>query len=97
MMGKAPSGSFPDSVYASVSLSYVVSFILQMWDPTCVTNTSVVNLDTDFVCLRRGNFNVLEAEFLACFPGDGCLAGDGLQRSHGIVSKIAFGMVGAGS
>jgi hypothetical protein len=43
-----------------------------------VANASVVDLDTDFVSLRRSDLDVLNGEVLAGLPGDGGLAGDSL-------------------
>jgi hypothetical protein len=43
-----------------------------------VTDTSVVDLDADFVCARRKHLDILDAEGLASLPGDGSFAGDGL-------------------
>jgi hypothetical protein len=43
-----------------------------------VANTSVVDLDTDFVSLGRSDFDVLNRKVLAGLPGDGGLAGDSL-------------------
>jgi hypothetical protein len=39
-----------------------------------VANTSVVNFDSDFVSLWRGNFNCLDAQILAGFPCHGRLS-----------------------
>jgi len=47
---------------------------------TCVADASVVDLDTDFMRLRRCNFDLLDREVLAGLPGNGGLAFDGLQR-----------------
>ena len=38
-----------------------------------MADTSVQNLNADFVGLRRSDFNVFEGEILACLPGDGAL------------------------
>ena len=44
----------------------------------CVADAGVVDLDSHLVGLGRGNLDILDAELLASFPGDSCLAGDGL-------------------
>ena len=46
---------------------------------TCMADTSVMNLDADFVGLGRSNLDILDAQRLASLPGDGGLAGDGLE------------------
>jgi hypothetical protein len=51
-----------------------------------VTNSGVVNLNTDFVSLGRRDLDVLDAERLASFPGDGGLAGNGLCDEQSIQS-----------
>ena len=47
---------------------------------TCVADTSVVDLDTDFMGLRRGDLDVLDGQLLAGLPGDGGLAGNSLKN-----------------
>jgi hypothetical protein len=44
-----------------------------------MANTSVINFDSDFVSLWRGNFNCLDAQILAGFPCHGRLSN--LSRS----------------
>jgi hypothetical protein len=41
---------------------------------TCVADSSVVNLDADFVGLWWGYFDVFDGEVLAGFPGDSSLS-----------------------
>lgn len=48
---------------------------------TCVANASVVNLDADLVGLGGSNLDVLNREALAGFPGNGSLAGNGLEST----------------
>lgn len=48
----------------------------------CVADTSVVDLDTDFVSLGRSDLNILNGEVLAGFPGNGGLASDGLVKEQ---------------
>jgi hypothetical protein len=47
----------------------------------CVANTSVVDLNSDLVGLRRSNLDILNGERLASLPGDGGLTGNGLAMS----------------
>jgi hypothetical protein len=42
---------------------------------TSVADTSIVNLDADFVGLWWGYFNVFDREIFASFPGDSSLCG----------------------
>lgn len=44
-----------------------------------MADTGVVNLDADLVGSGRANLDILDAQRLAGFPGDGGLAGDGLE------------------
>jgi len=44
-----------------------------------MADTGVVDLNADLASLGGSNLNVLDAEVLACLPGDGGLAGDGLE------------------
>jgi hypothetical protein len=44
-----------------------------------VADTGVVDLDADLVGLGGSDLDVLDAEVLAGLPGDGGLAGDGLE------------------
>lgn len=48
----------------------------------CVANTSVVDLNSDFVGTRRKNLDILELQVLASSPGNGGLAGDGLSKAN---------------
>lgn len=48
----------------------------------CVADARVVDLDAHFMGLGRSNLDVLDAELLASFPGDSCLAGDGLSKGR---------------
>lgn len=50
-----------------------------------MADTSVVNLNTDFVGLRRCNLDLLNAQVFAGLPGDGGLALDGL-----FVTKVSL-------
>ncbi len=50
---------------------------------TCVANARVVDLDAHLVGARRENLDILVAELLARAPGDGGLAGDGLEERGG--------------
>lgn len=77
-MGKAPSGSLPESVYAS---SYVnISIFLIFRDGgatgwlTGVANTSMVNLNTHLVRLGRRNLHVLNGQKLVSSPSNGSLS-----------------------
>lgn len=38
-----------------------------------MADTSVHNLDADFMCFWRGNLDVLDGQVLASFPGNGTL------------------------
>lgn len=51
-----------------------------------MTDSSVVDLDTNFVGLGRRNLNLFDAQGLASLPGDGGLALDGLSDDNHIVS-----------
>lgn len=44
---------------------------------TCVANASVIDLDADFVCLGRGNFDVFKGQVLASFPRHSSLYREG--------------------
>lgn len=44
-----------------------------VWVLTCVANTSVVDLDTDFVGSWGSYFDVFDGEVLAGFPSNGSL------------------------
>lgn len=84
-MGKAPSGSLPERVYASVGdrkFSIVVSSSAQRGWPTCVANTSVVDLDADLVSLGRSYLDIFNGKVLAGLPSDGGFASDGLCGKH---------------
>jgi hypothetical protein len=45
-----------------------------------MTDSSVVDLNSDLVSLWGSDLDVLEAQFLSGLPSDGCLAGDGLSE-----------------
>ncbi len=45
----------------------------------CVADPGVVDLDADLVGLGRRYLYILNAQFLSGFPGNGSLAGDGLD------------------
>jgi hypothetical protein len=47
-----------------------------------VANTRVIDLNTNFVGLGRSDLNVFNAKLLSGLPGDGSLAGNGLQFSR---------------
>lgn len=47
-----------------------------------VADASVVDFDPDLMGLGRGDLDILDAELLAGFPGDSCLACDGLGRGE---------------
>lgn len=53
---------------------------------TCVTNSRVEDLYTNFVGFRGCYFDLLNAQGLASFPGDGGLALDGLSRHDRTIS-----------
>lgn len=53
-----------------------------------VANTSVVDLDTDFMGLRGFDFDGFDAERLAGLPGDGGFAGNGLGEDVSIRMKV---------
>jgi len=44
-----------------------------------MAHTSVHDLDADFMCFGRGNFDVFDGQVLASFPGNGTLARNGLS------------------
>lgn len=80
-MGKAPSGSFPERVYASVTRpesAWPSETHGQQCVLTRVADSGVVDLNSDLVCLGRGDLDVLDAQLLACFPCYGRLASNGL-------------------
>lgn len=52
-----------------------------------MADTSVVDLDADLVGLGRSNLDVLDAQRLAGLPGDGGLAGDGLENEKPISAQ----------
>jgi hypothetical protein len=80
MMGNAPSGSFPERVYASLGISLgpwrVFSKGTHVWQiPVLVVSlilvqrcrrgrNSLEDLDPDFIGFGRGNFDVLNDEGL---------------------------------
>lgn len=47
-----------------------------------VADTGVLDLNADLVGLGGSNLDILIAEWLASFPGDGSLASDGLKRDR---------------
>ena len=71
-MGKAPSGSFPESVYASGDL-LALDFDRGDYGLTCMTNARIVDFYPDFVGLRRLNLDVLNRKVFASFPSYGGL------------------------
>lgn len=54
-----------------------------------MADTSVVNLNTDFVGLRGCHLDLLNAQVLAGLPGDGGLALDGLFVTELALSRVA--------
>ena len=48
-------------------------------------NSSVVDLDSDFVSSGRGNLNIFKSEGLSSFPGNSSLAGDGLDKKSWLI------------
>jgi hypothetical protein len=58
-----------------------------------VADTGVVDLHAHFVGLGRSNFNVLDAQLLASFPGYGSFAGDGLRPLSSISMLLNYGGV----
>lgn len=50
---------------------------------TCMADPGVVDLDSDFMCLRRRNLDVLYAQLFAGFPCYGGLASDSLTMPAG--------------
>jgi hypothetical protein len=68
-----------------------------------MTNSGVVDLDSNFVGLWGRDLDILDAQFLASFPGHGGLAGNGLYtescqlcspltpRSRGVKLKRPWG------
>jgi len=82
-MGKAPSGSLPESVYASVHLRQflfcrsnssiyppMLFIIFLGYSLTCVTYAGIVDLNADLMCLRRRDLDVLDCKILASLPRD---------------------------
>lgn len=70
-MGKAPSGSLPESVYASTAPSSVNHsfFLAHHWGwHTGMANTRVVDLNSDFVGLWGCDLDGLDAQVLSCLP-----------------------------
>lgn len=68
MMGKAPSGSLPDSVYASVS-HFSAQLLSMNCSRTSMAHAGVVDLNANFVGLRRSDLYVFYREVFAGFPG----------------------------
>ena len=67
-MGKAPSGSFPESVYASgdiTSAKFMASGLLML---TRMADTCVVDFDSNFVRSRRFNLDIFDCKISASFP-----------------------------
>lgn len=56
--------------------------------------TGVVDFDPDLMGLGRGDLDILDAELLAGFPGDSCLAGDGLRARYVSLSSARKWMAG---
>lgn len=82
--GNAPSGSLPDSVYASGRHQHSgLGRRNGLVGLTRVANTREVNLDADLVRLGRGNLDVLDAQVLSGLPGHGGLASDWLRGVEG--------------
>jgi len=52
-----------------------------------MTNTSIVDLYTDFVCSRRTYFHIFNGEIFASFPSNSSFAGNGLVGD--LVSMVA--------
>ena len=74
-MGKAPSGSFPESVYASAGDKLAINAFRKLFTSspckrTGVADTCVVDLDADLALLRGLDLNLLDAQVLAGLPGD---------------------------
>jgi hypothetical protein len=67
-MGKAPSGSFPESVYASAACQPNPSPAYVYGRRTGVADSCVVDLDSDFVCFWGRDFNVFDCQIFAGFP-----------------------------
>src|SRR5689334_19055813 len=64
---------------------------------TCVADARVVDLDAHLVGPRRRHLDVLIAELLAGAPGDGGLAGDGLDAvGEGGLAKLSSSTRGEG-
>ena len=83
-IGKLPSGSLPDRVYASVVRESDTGprFSSAMEELTGVADTSVVNLDANFVGLWYAYFNVLDGKIFACLPSDRGFAINWLLRKR---------------
>lgn len=106
MIGKAPSGSFPESVYASVTTQNQPRTLLtagrqriqlgpqEQRGPrcalTCMADSGVVDLNSDFVCLWRRDLDILDAQLLARFPCYRRLASNSLVTSAGQPFQISF-------
>jgi hypothetical protein len=69
-------------------LAHITSRHSDCGSPTCVADTSVVDLDSHFVSLGRGDLDVLDAQVLAGLPGHGGLAGDGLFGGSTNLSSV---------
>ena len=83
-MGKAPSGSLPERVYASGG---AIQRGIPLGGPylevlTRVANTGIVHLNADFVSLGRSDLNCLDAKWFRGLPSNGSLASDGLNKSQ---------------
>lgn len=55
-----------------------------------MAHASVVNLNSDLMSLRRGNFDVFDGKLLACLPGDGGLASNGLVMAMNLSDCVCL-------
>ena len=73
-IGKAPSGSLPERVYASTgSQLFYPRLIGSSTLPTGMADASIINLYSDFICFGCFYLNILDRQILPRFPSYSCL------------------------